>query len=359
MPNILIAGGGSGGHVAPAIAVGEALVERDCDVLLAHSTRRIDVELIHETAFEATPLRAMPLSLTPLGFWSFCIGFLRAANKTKRLIQTRDIRCVVATGGFVAAPALWAAHRMQIPTVLLNFDRPAGKANKLASRWADQVLSTVAWEHVNAQLVPPPLRRCTISKDDQRKNRVALGLDPSLMTLIVTGASQGAETLNELVPALATKAPTVFKNWQIFHLSGPNKAVEVRDAYEKSGVKFVVQEFTHEMGAVWGAADFAITRGGANTIAEIAFNAVPSIVLPYPFHTDDHQRTNALPLADLGGVLIETDHTSLHGNIHEGGQRIVALLQNHEQRFKMQQALALEAPINGASVIADAVLSSI
>jgi len=112
------------------------------------------------------------------------------------------------------------------------------------------------------------------------------------------------------------------------------------------------------MGKVWGAADLAITRGGANTIAEIACNAVPSIVLPYPYHDDDHQRTNAETLASIGGVVIETDHKTLEANLEYVGPTILALLDNHHRRFEMQQALSLEAPINGAPVIADTIISS-
>ena len=359
MPNVLIAGGGSGGHVAPAIAIAEALRIKSCDVLIAHSTRAIDQKMVSETSFQATSLAAKPLSKSPLGFVQFCSGFLRSAKQTKYLIRKHNLKCVVATGGFVAAPALWAASRMSVPTVLMNFDMPAGKANKLASRWTDTVLSTVRWDDVDAKLVPPPLRACSISTHDQRTNNIALGLDPKKMTLLVTGASQGAGTINELIPALASVAPNNFINWQILHLAGEGKAQTVKEAYQETSVAHLVLPFTNEMGKFWGAADLAVTRGGANTIAEIAFNAVPSVVLPYPYHDDDHQYTNAEPLATIGGVKIETDYKELDANIKNGGQSILSLLTNHQKRFEMQQVLTIEAPINGATFIADTVLSVI
>ena len=358
MPKILIAGGGSGGHVAPAIAIAEALEERSCDVLIAHSTRAIDVKMIVKTPFASTTLPAKPLSFLPQRFIAFCIGFVRSVSETKKLIRTNDIACVVATGGFVAAPALFAARTLRVPTTLLNFDKPAGKANSLARRWADTVLSTVEWNNASAKRVPPPLRLCTIANGDQRTNKLELGLDPNKMTLLVTGASQGAGTINSLIPKLTKVAPQSFMNWQILHLAGPDKSDEVERAYQESSVSHVVLAFTNEMGKVWGAADLAITRGGANTIAEIACNAVPSIVLPYPYHDDDHQRTNAETLASIGGVVIETDHKTLEANLEYVGPTILALLDNHHRRFEMQQALSLEAPINGASVIADLIISS-
>lgn len=359
MPDVLIAGGGSGGHVAPAIAVAEALAEKDCEVIIAHSTRLIDKRMIQETSFTSESLKSTPLVASPIGFIKFCYGFLSAASQTKALIRQYNIRCVVATGGFVAGPALWAASRMGIPTILLNFDKPPGKANTLACRWATSVLSTVDWEEVNARRVPPPLRKCTISRDDQRTSILDLGLDPSKMTLLVTGASQGAGTINALVPQLALNTPRVFSNWQILHLAGTNKVKEVEMAYKQTKVSHIVLDFTDEMGKAWGAADLAITRGGANTIAEIAINAVPSVVMPYPYHKDDHQLTNTKPLEEIGGVVIETDYKSLETNIEHAGQRILQLLTNHRRRFEMHQALSLKTPINGASVIADAAINII
>ncbi len=359
MPNVLIAGGGSGGHVAPAIAIAESLQTRSCEALIVHSTRAIDRKMVQETSFQSTSISAKPLSKSPYGFVQFCVGFLRSAQQTKSLIRKHNLKCVIATGGFVAAPAIWAANRIGIPTILMNFDTPAGKANRLASRWSDTVLSTVEWNEVDAELVPPPLRACSISNKDQRTNNIALGLDPKKMTLLVTGASQGADTINELIPALASAAPNLFINWQILHLAGEGKSQSVEKAYQKTSVAHLVLPFTNEMGKYWGAADLAITRGGANTIAEIAYNAVPSVVLPYPYHDDDHQRTNTEPLASLGGVVIETDHKTLDANLRDAGQTVLSLLSNHHERFEMQQALTLKAPINGASVIADTVLATI
>lgn len=358
MLSVMIAGGGSGGHVAPAIAIAEALRDRKVEVLIVHSDRAIDQKMMHETAFEATSIDATPLSVSPFGFVKFCISFFTSARQAKLLIRKRNIKCVVATGGFVAAPALWAAKKLGVPSILLNIDKPAGKANRLASRWATTVLSTVDWPEVQAKNVPPPLRISTISNMDQRSNKLDLGLDPNKMTLLVTGASQGAGTINTLVPELAKANPNLFMNWEILHLAGPDKATAVENAYKETSVSSVVLTFTNKMGNVWGAADLAITRGGANTIAEIAFNAVPSIVLPYPYHDDDHQRTNAEPLESIGGILIETDYISLDKNLRHVGQTILSMLTDHQKRFEMQQALALEAPINGAAVIADIVIAS-
>ncbi|HIB01042.1 MAG TPA: hypothetical protein EYO31_03920, partial [Phycisphaerales bacterium] len=114
--------------------------------------------------------------------------------------------------------------------------------------------------------------------------------------------------------------------------------------------------FTHSMADAWGAADLAITRGGANTIAEIAINCVPSIILPYPYHKDDHQRTNAEPLEKLGGVVIAKDHKELTLNIQDIGPEIVELMAHHQTRFAMRQAMLNAPAVNDAISIANACL---
>ena len=127
-------------------------------VLLAHSNRTIDVEMVGGSQFESVAISAEPLSTKPIGFLRFCLGFWRSSAEIRKLIQDRNIDCVLATGGFVAAPALHGANKVGCKTVLLNLDNPAGKANSLAVRWADRVLSTVDCDLHGAELIAPPLR---------------------------------------------------------------------------------------------------------------------------------------------------------------------------------------------------------
>ena len=356
LSNILIAGGGSGGHVAPAIAAAEAIVEQGASVLLAHSTRKVDFEMMRESPFESLSISASPLSLKPIGFTRFCINFFNASKKIQSLIKQRDITCVLATGGFVSAPALHAARKLGCKTVLLNLDNPPGKANKLAVRWADTVLSTVLCNLNDAIIISPPLRQSVIASDDAQTCKSRLGLDQKRLTLLVTGASQGATTINHLIPALAKNNPTLFHGWDILHIAGAANTVEVKQLWADCCVPNKVLGFTHLMADAWGAADLAITRGGANTVAEIAINSVPSIVLPYPYHKDDHQRTNAEPLEQLGGIVIVEDHKELTLNIQDIGPQIVELMADHQTRFTMRQAMLNAPAINGAISIANACL---
>ncbi len=359
MPKILIAGGGSGGHVAPAIAVAEELQSKNCKAILAHSTRAVDLLMTEQTPFECLTLPASPLSTKPIGFLRFCVGFKRSEIIVSSFIKEHAIECVLSTGGFIAAPALRAAKKCSCPTVLLNLDDPPGKANRLAVKWADTVLTTVSCALPNAIKVPPPLRHCVVDSLESRCNYEKFGLNPHLLTLLVTGASQGATTLNELVPALAKQNPNRFQGWQILHIAGTGHVEDVQADWSELSIPVHVAEFVEEMGSAWGVADLAITRGGANTIAELAMNAVPAVVLPYPYHQDDHQRKNAQELSLAGGVLIEKDHIQTERNLKQAGNTILELMKDHQQRFIMQQAINSLMPINGSVAIADACIASI
>ena len=359
MPNVLIAGGGSGGHVAPAIAAAEELESRGCNVVLAHSNRSIDGMMVDRTSFEGIQVPAAPVSVNPVGTIKFCLGFLRTSRMIRNIIRNRSINCVLATGGFVAAPALKAANDVGCPSILLNIDDPPGKANRLAVRWADRVLSTVHCDLDRATQIEPPLRKVVIASSDSDECKKRLGLSTRLLTLLVTGASQGARTINDLICELAIKFPSNFQGWQVLHIAGTVHVEQLQDKWSGIDVPCKVLGFHHEMGDAWGAADLAITRGGANTIAEIAINSVPTVVMPYPFHKDEHQRSNALPLADLGGVVIATDHIQLDQNLYDAGDSILELMGNHQSRFEMRQFLVGKAPINGATAIADACISCV
>ena len=237
--------------------------------------------------------------------------------------------------------------------MLLNLDNPPGKANKLAVRWADYMLTTVECGWKDATLVPLPLRKESIEHPDSESCKNALGLDPRLSTLLVTGASQGAQTINELIPLVAKQSGHAFKGWQVLHIAGETNVKQVEEFWKGIDVPVHIVGFVNEMGYAWGAADFAVTRGGANTIAEIAIHAVPTIVMPYPYHRDNHQRTNAAPLAAINGIVLAYDYQSATRNTQEVGPVITRLLTDHLYRLRMREALNKYNQTNGAKTIAE------
>ena len=172
----------------------------------------------------------------------------------------------------------------------------------------------------------------------------------------MTGASQGAQSLNHLLDRLAADTPRAFDGWQVLHLTGPGgphgpDALQAR--YDASGIHARAIPFLDEMGLAWGAADLAVSRAGANSVAEAEVNRVPTIFLPYPFHRDEHQRANAQRLADRGAAIVEVDHVDPERNWSGAGASIVRLLGDASARRRLEDALDAVEVEDAAQRLAD------
>lgn len=359
---ILIAGGGSGGHISPGLAVAERLVELDPNVkvIFACSQRAIDARMLTAAGAEFVALPAAPLSWRPLGLLRFLRGFRAAKRLAAALICGRGVSDIITMGGFVAAPVVVAANSCKVPVMLVNLDSPPGKANRWMARRCQRIVSAIPVDDPPGfahEVVGVPIRRSVLAPGDQRFCRRALGLDESKFTLLVTGASQGSRSVNQLVTMLAQRQTDSFRGWQVHHLAGAGEDEEVRAAYAAAGVDARVEPFTDRMGLAWGAADLAVSRAGANSVAEIQANAVPTLFLPYPWHKDRHQFRNAQPLIDAGAAMIVTDHVDDAANLEDGGHALLALMTDADRRAKMIAAARRSRPDDAALAIAKLVLA--
>ena len=170
----------------------------------------------------------------------------------------------------------------------------------------------------------------------------------------MTGASQGAGSLNDLLRLLAVEERGAFGGWQVLHLVGNAGRDAVEDAYRRAGIRAVVSSFLHEMGLAWGAADLALSRAGANSVAEAALNAVPTVFAPYPFHADLHQKWNAKPLEDEGLAALAEDLVDPGRNRATLGAALVGLMRDHARRESMRAGLAARPREDAALEIAHA-----
>ena len=283
------------------------------------------------------------------------------------MIRRSNVGAVVATGGFVAAPVIWAAGKTGVPVAIMSLDAVAGKANRhLASRATTlfTVYSDPRWP--KAERIGLPLPREAIGPDDPAEARKQLELDPQRNTLLVTGGSLGAETINRMMIGLIGTIPVrkALADWQVLHLAGPASTgkpilAELRAAYERAGVVARVETFCHAMGLAWSAASLAVARAGANTVAEVWANHTPTIFMPYPYHRDQHQRRNAEPLAEIDGAAISMDLIDPQANTKELAGPLSALLSNPAQRRHMARRLRETRPANGAQIIARWVRSTL
>ena len=369
---VIFAGGGTGGHLYPAIAISEQLGDRS-DSVDSHfvcSTRPLDAKLLSEEGVAFTPVAARPFALSPLRLAEFVRTWpsvVRACRRVIASLRERGPVVVVAMGGFVSAPAASAARKARVPLVLVNLDATPGKANRWVAKRSDRVFTAAEPEgrwYAPWERVRPIVRWAAIADGDRAFCRRELGLDPDKPLLLVTGASQGARSINAMMVRMLQTQPSRFMGWQVIHQCGPATLggggefdeSAIVAAYAKAGVPAVVKPLFREMGRVWGAAEVAISRCGAGSVAEAWANRVPCVFLPYPYHKDEHQRKNAIPLERAGGAVIVKDHVDAAANEADAGSVLLGLMDEPEKREAMTRRLRELGPPDGAGVVAEAIL---
>lgn len=309
MRTVLFAGGGTGGTVGPGIAIAERLRTLDprLEIGFLCSSRPVDRRLLDPGAWSATPTPASSPSIRPAAAWRFLRGW-RATRRIAGEAMPRGFRGrVVALGGFVAPPVVAEARTRGVPIDLLNLDAVPGRANRWIAARADRVFTAVQADlALDRPPIGMPLRRCSLPSGDAGSARTALDLDADRRTLLVTGASQGARSIDRFIEAMVRERPEAFDGWQIIHLAS-GELDRLEDGYRRAGVAAAVRPFLQDMGVAWTAADLAISRGGASSIAEIAASGTPAIILPYPWHADRHQARNAETLRRRGAVEVLDD----------------------------------------------------
>lgn len=356
---ILFAGGGTGGHIYPNVAIVERLAERAPE-LVPHflvSNRPGDAATMKTLGYAFTPSPVVPLP-SPRRPWTavpFFLAWRRAVAEARALLSTESIAAVVATGGFVSGPGIIAAAKAGLPRALVNLDAIPGKANRRLARHCPRIFSAYESDMLpSATRIGLPLRAAstaTLSPPDARRE---LGFDPARPLLFVTGATHGAQSIVELMRAWL-EAPRVgeLAAWQVLHQCGTLDPAELQRAYEAAGITARVVAYLDGMGMAWRAADLAVARAGAGTVAEAWANATPTVFLPNPYHHDEHQRHNAGPMTDAGVALIVRDQIDPAANLATVVPKIAELLSDEDRRAAMRAAGERTRPPDGASAVAD------
>ena len=310
----LVTGGGTSGHVLPALAIADALVAAGHPRTAIHyvGTRRgVETRLLPPTGYPHTFLDVVGLqrSLTTrnLAFVPKLIGSVRAA---RRLLRELQPQVVVNVGGYGSFPATWAARRLHVPYVVVSYDHRPGLVSKLMAKGA--AACAVAFEGSalpHAELTGAPVRGDMIALDRAGSRvaaREALGLPNDRFVVAVMCGSLGAAVVNDTV-AGAVERLAGRRDLAVYHIVGDrflNDAAPTRDG--TGGILYRVIGYEDRMAQVYAAADLMVTRGGAGTLAEVATVGVPDIVVPWPGAAENHQVDNAKLLSDQGAaVLIE------------------------------------------------------
>lgn len=333
---IVISAGGSGGHLFPAQALADELIQDNCDVLF------IGEGLAHNPYFQKKRYPFLDISSATLsgknplhylkGFGRILIGIIKSYWALRRFKP----HTVVGFGSYQTVPALLAAKLLSTSIILHEANAVPGKVNRLLSPYVCRTAITFneTSRHLRGRssIVEFPCRhRLKVTREEALDY---YGLEKDRLTLLIFGGSQGARKLNQTV----TEAITQYlqsSNLQVLHFSGRgNSSEEIAVAYEKAGIPSVVKPFEHHMEYAWTLADFCISRAGASSIMEQKAYAVPGILIPYPYATDDHQAKNALAfIEETGGaeMIRESEITP-----QKLGERIKTLCTDISKRFSMK-----------------------
>ena len=300
---VAIACGGTGGHLFPGLAVGDALVARGCEVTLLVSPKEVDqtaVKSAYGMEVESLPVVGLSRNLP-----RFAASFWSSLGQCRKRFRDNRPDAVLAMGGFTSAPPVIAGKLAGARIFLHEANAVPGRAVKLLAPLADEVfvqfpaaMPRVLSTDIRATGLPVRSAMEPLAKADAR---VALGLADDRPVLLVMGGSQGAQSINQAMvdslPRLAKAVPGL----QFIHLTGGG-VEPVRQAYTALGLDAVVRPFLTEMEYALGAADLAVSRSGASSLAEFSAMELPAILIPYPTAVDDHQRINAQSFVDIGAA---------------------------------------------------------
>ena len=339
MRSVVIAGGGTGGHIEPAMALADALRRLDPEVRITclGTERGLETKVIPARGYALDLIPAVPLprSLTPalLSVPGKMIGAVRAAVD---VLDRAEASVLVGFGGYVATPGYLAARRRRVPIVVHEANPKPGLANRIGSRLTRNVFIGQAGTRLpHATYIGIPIRREIAGLDRlalSDKARAHFGLRPDLPVLLVTGGSQGAASLNRAVLGAADAILSV--GVQVLHILGPRSGQTATPP--RGDVPYVALEYLDRMDLAYAAADFALCRAGAMTCAELTAVGLPAAYVPLP-HGNGEQRLNALPVERAGGGLIIDDASLSPGWIRDV---LLGVLLDHQRVAAMSRAAA-------------------
>jgi UDP-N-acetylglucosamine--N-acetylmuramyl-(pentapeptide) pyrophosphoryl-undecaprenol N-acetylglucosamine transferase len=341
---ILIACGGTGGHLFPGIAVGEALRARGHEVMLLISQKKVDAEASAKYShlkFATVPAVAKPPTLSPR-MLPFLWKTWGSMNLCRKIIRDFGADAVLGMGGFTSLPPVYAGHKLGLKTFIHDSNARPGRANVLTSRFCTQVflgLDAARSFFPNRETVTTgtPVRPEIVHLPSREEAADLFQLDPDKTTILVTGGSQGARRLNELSARAAAKLPP---ETQVLHIAGALDFERVSEI-ARGRADHKVLGFCDQMPAAYALADLVIARSGASSLTEIAISGHPSILVPYPFAADDHQTRNAEVFANAGAAKLVQERDLDPEKLAALATSILQDLPTYKRMAKAARALAI------------------
>lgn len=311
---IIVTGGGTGGHVYPALAFISYLkkVTPSTEVLYIGTEKGLESKIVPQAglSFETIDVQGLKRSMSPQNIKTI-FKFVKSTTQAKKIIKDFRPDIVLGTGGYVSAPVIYGASRLNIPTVIHEQNSIPGMTNKFLSRFATKI--AVGFQEA-ANYFPEEKTHFTgnprsqeIADIDAEEAISEFGMLLDKKTVLIFGGSRGALKINQAMVEALPKF--VGKNYQVIYASGEIYYDEFKEVFEKYNIEpnIAIRPYIENMSEVMSNADILVSRAGATTLAEVTSLGIPSILIPSPYVTADHQTKNAEALKKSGAALIITD----------------------------------------------------
>jgi UDP-N-acetylglucosamine--N-acetylmuramyl-(pentapeptide) pyrophosphoryl-undecaprenol N-acetylglucosamine transferase len=337
---VLIAGGGTGGHLFPALAIAEELRRQvpGAQILFVGSDRGMEKKVVPREGFAFASVSIRGWS-RKLGWQTVAFPWFLLRGLMGSVLILRRFRphVAVGTGGYVSGPVLLWASLLGVPTLIQEQNSLPGATTRILSSRVDQVhlsfpQSVQYFRRRDHLTVSGNPLRGRVGQVGRAEALVALSLEPARKTVLITGGSQGAHSINM---AIAEGLDRILaEDVQLIWQTGSRDLAEIRKRCARKGPRVVVSDFIENMSLAYGAADMVVCRAGATTVAEVAACGLPAVFVPYPYATADHQRINALALVEAGAA-----EMVLNGELAEGRllSVMVSLLGDESRMARMTQ----------------------
>ena len=355
---IVIAGGGTGGHLYPGIAVARELLRRapDAQVTFAGTARGLEARVVPQEGFALDVIRSGGLKGKSIGARLRGVALLPVSGADAwRLLTRRRPHLVIGVGGYSSGPVVLLAALRGTPTLLLEQNAVPGLTNRLLARVVDAAAvtydSSLPYFGAKGFVTGNPVRAGFVAREEGQTHD---GRPGQPARVLILGGSQGAHAINLALVAAAPRLAATGTRLALTHQTGERDLDLVRDGYRRAGLAARVEPFLHDMAREMGAVDLVVSRAGATTLAEITAAGRPSILIPLPTATDDHQRKNAevLQRAGAADLLHQRDMTG-----DALADALLALAGDAERRGRMGRAAAGLARPDAAGRIAERALA--
>lgn len=366
--NIIIAGGGTGGHLYPGIAVAEEFLNRGKNqkigleknnIVFVGTENGIESKIIPREGYLIRFIRAEGIvGKSFIKKIKAFLMFLLSIFDSLSVIKAFRPDIVIGVGGYASVGMILAAHFKGIPTMILEQNSVPGTANRFLSRFVDAIAvtyqeSTSYFPRHKTYLTGNPIRKELLIRDEERSYSL-FQVDRDKFTIFVFGGSTGARSINYAMVEALNHLTDLKKNIQFIHQTGENDYEYVKDEYRKAGFSGIVVPYIYEMAEAYTISDIIICRAGATTLSEITVAGKASILIPYPYAAANHQEYNARKLEDMAAAKVILDK-DLNGALLAA--TIKELYNDQSLREKMQLAASSFGKVDAAERIVDIALS--